>query len=117
MRLSVVVEGDLWPVSYTGGDNPAFGPARGTVEYLRSDLTMEAGGRGRRLLTSGKGGVFPAGLPVGLLTRVEPSADGIFQNGEVLLPSGLSTLDNVTVLVRDPAPAVPMLPAAGGSLP
>ncbi|MEI6862667.1 MAG: rod shape-determining protein MreC [Verrucomicrobiota bacterium] len=116
VRLAVVVEGDPRhsTISYTGGDNPAFGPARGTVEYLPADITVPADGRGQRLLTSGNGGVFPAGLPVGLLMRVEPSPDGLFQTGEVLLPTKLSALDEVTVLVPDPAAAGLLMPAARG---
>jgi rod shape-determining protein MreC len=104
VSIAVVVEGDRGPdarpVKYTGGDNPAFGPARGTLEFVPNDITV-APAAPRRLLTSGLGGVFPAGLPVGRLTRVEPSPDGLFQTGEVELPAALLALDEVTVLVPD----------------
>ncbi len=111
VRFAVVVEGDPRPISYTGGDNPAFGPARGTLEFVPTDITV-TGGAPHRLLTSGKGGVFPGGLPVGLLTHVEPSADGLFQTGEVLLPAALSALDEVTVLVPDATAAGLFVPPA-----
>ncbi len=100
VRLAVAVEGDSRPISYAGGDNPVFGPARGTVEYVPTDL-IASPAVPRHLLTSGLGGVFPAGLPVGLLTRVEPSTDGLFNIGEVRLPAALSELSEVTVLVPD----------------
>jgi rod shape-determining protein MreC len=104
VSLAVVVEGDRGPdarpVKYTGGDNPVFGPARGTLEFVPNDITVTPAAP-RRLLTSGLGGVFPAGLPVGRLMRVEPSPDGLFQTGEVELPAALLALDEVTVLVPD----------------
>jgi len=57
-------------------------------------------------VTSGLGGVFPAGLAIGKLVRVSPSSDGLFKTGEVQLDPRLSDLTEVSVLV--PAgPAVP----------
>ena len=58
-----------------------------------------------RVVTSGLGGVFPAGLVVGKLSRVEPSPDGLFQTGEVQLDDRLAALDEVTVLVAENPPA------------
>jgi len=52
----------------------------------------------RRLVTSGLG-EFPPGLTIGYVTRLETSADGLFQNGEVSLDPRLSELTEVTVLV------------------
>jgi rod shape-determining protein MreC len=98
LRLAAVVEGDTRPVSYQGGDNPAFGAARGTVEYVPMDILILPGAP-RRLLTSGLGGVFPAGLPIGTLTHAEPAPDGLFKVGEVRLDPALSALTEVTVLV------------------
>jgi len=107
VRIAVVLEGEpatgARPIQYSGGDNPAFGPARGALEFVPTDITV-APNAPRRLLTSGLGGVFPAGLPVGWLTRVEPSPDGLFQTGEVRLDGRLSTLDEVTVLVPERPP-------------
>jgi rod shape-determining protein MreC len=53
----------------------------------------------KRLVTSGLGGVFPPGLGLGTVTKVEPSADGLFKTGEVELDSRLHSLTEVTVLV------------------
>jgi len=38
VRLAALVEGDPQPVSFQGGVNPAFGPARGTVEFVPLDV-------------------------------------------------------------------------------
>jgi rod shape-determining protein MreC len=43
--------------------------------------------------------VFPPGLAIGEITRLEPSADGLFKSGEVALDPRLSTLTEVTVLI------------------
>jgi rod shape-determining protein MreC len=43
--------------------------------------------------------VFPAGLTIGKVVRVSPSADGLFKTGEVQLDPGLSDLAEVSVLV------------------
>ncbi len=115
VSLAVVVVGpgdtrpDPRPVKYSGGDNPAFGPARGTLEFAPADITVTPGAL-PRLLTSGLGGVFPAGLPVGEVTRMEPSPDGLFQTGEVRLNPALATLEEVTVLVPEAPTALPAAP-------
>ena len=104
VRIAAVIEGDTRPLSFQGGDNPTLGPARGVVEYLPVDVVASESAP-RRLFTSGLGGVFPARLPIGLLTHVEPSSDGLFKTGEVRLDPGLAALAEVTVLVPLPATA------------
>lgn len=106
VRIAAVLEGDTRPISYQGGDNPVLGPARGVVDYLPVDV-MASEAAPRKLFTSGLGGVFPPNLPLGLLTSVEPSADGLFKTGGVQLDPGLSSLAEVTVLVPLPATAAP----------
>ncbi len=106
VRLSASIEGDARPVSFEGGDNPTLGPARGTVDYIPLDVTVESG-HPPRLVTSGLGGVYPAGLTIGRLVHVVPSDDGLFKTGTVDIDDRLSQLTEVTVLVPQPqAPAV-----------
>lgn len=106
LRLAALVEGDTNPVSYEGGDNPTFGPARGIVEFVPPDITILPN-TSRRLVTSGLGGVFPAGLTIGELLQVEPSGDGLFKTGVVQLDSRLAELTEVTVLVPEQPDAGP----------
>ena len=98
VRLAGVIEGDDRPISFQGGINPTFGPPLGRVEFVPLDIP--AGNPGpRRLVTSGLGGVFPPGLTIGVVSRLEPAPDGLFQSGEVRLDDRLGSLTEVTVLV------------------
>lgn len=110
VRLAASVEGDSRPISYQGGDNPTFGPAHGVVEFVPLDI-FASPDHAKLLVTSGLGGVFPPGLIIGTLTRVEPSTDGLFKTGEVRLDERLGELTEVTVLVPlEPADAKPGQP-------
>ena len=100
VRLAANLEGDARPVSYQGGINLPFflSSARGVVEFVPPDIFASAKSP-KRLVTSDLGGVFPAGLTIGWVTRLEASADGLFKGGEVALDPRLSELSEVTVLV------------------
>ena len=97
LRLAATVAGDTKPVSYQGGENPTFGTPRGTVDFVSTEINATPSSP-KRLVTSGMG-VFPPGLIIGEITRLEPSADGLFKNGDVQLDQRLGTLTEVTVLI------------------
>lgn len=98
VRLAAVIDGDDRPMSFQGGINPTFGPALGIIEFVPLDIFASPGAT-KRLVTSGLGGVFPPGLLLGQVIKVEPSTDGLFKTGEVQLDPRLSELTEVTVLV------------------
>ncbi|MEO6874751.1 MAG: rod shape-determining protein MreC [Opitutaceae bacterium] len=98
VRLATVIEGETQPISYQGGINPTFDPPKGVIEFVPLNVFASAA-IPKRLVTSGLGGVFPPGLNIGTVTKVEPSADGLFKSGEVQLDPLLSSLTEVTVLV------------------
>lgn len=98
IRIAGVIEGDTRPISFQGGINPTFGPPKGTVEFVPLDVYASAG-MPKRLVTSGLGGVFPGGLTLGTVVKVEPSSDGLFKSGDVELDPNLANLTEVTVLV------------------
>jgi rod shape-determining protein MreC len=110
LRLAATVEGDAppRPISYEGGDNPAFGSSRGLVEFLPLDIFAQASAP-KRIVTSGLGGVFPPGLAIGQLVKIQPSNEGLFNTGIVQLDPRLAALTEVTVLVPEapPPPAPP----------
>lgn len=97
LRLVGVVEGDSRPISFQGGVNPTFGPPVALVEFVPLDVIANRTVT-KRLVTSGLG-VFPPGLTLGVITRLELGADALFQSGEVRLDERLSSLTEVTVLV------------------
>jgi rod shape-determining protein MreC len=98
LRIAAVVEGNDRPMSFQGGINRTFGPAFGTIEFVPLDVFASPAAP-KRLVTSGLGGIFPAGLTIGLVTKVEPSPDGLFKTGDVQLDPNLSTLTEATILV------------------
>lgn len=87
--------------------------ARGTLVGLRQELSLnrerwltraeyvsaaEEIQPGDLLLTSGMDGVFPKGLPVGVVSRVEKDSSGLFWNAEVEPHAELSKLEEVWVI-------------------
>ncbi len=97
-RLAATVSGDNRPISYQGGLNDAFSSPKGTVEFVALDI-LAAPSAPKRLVTSGLGGIFPPGLTIGDITKLEPSSDGLFKTGEIALDERLGSLTEVTVLV------------------
>ncbi len=97
-RLAATIEGDSRPISYQGGENPTLGPAKGIAEYVPLDILASLTAP-KRIVTSGLGGVFPPGLAIGSLVRLEGSGDGLFKTGDVRLDSRLSEISEATILV------------------
>jgi len=83
-------------------------PDLARLDYaLRSEDVIE----GDLLVTSGTDGVFPAGLPVGRVTRLQRAPHGLFQEGWVVPVVDPTRLEEVLVITsgaRDPE----QLPAA-----
>ncbi|PTY03216.1 rod shape-determining protein MreC [Opitutaceae bacterium EW11] len=98
VRIAATLEGDTRPISFQGGVNPAFGPATGVVEFVPLDVFANPAAP-KRLVTSGLGGVFPPGLNLGQIVKLEKGGDGLFQTGEVALDPRLLSVSEVAVLV------------------
>jgi rod shape-determining protein MreC len=98
VRIAGTLEGDSRPISFQGGINPAFGPAKGIVDFVPLDVVANRT-LPKRLVTSGLGGIFPAGLNLGQIVKLERGGDGLFQSGEVELDPRLLSVTEVAVLV------------------
>lgn len=75
------------------------------ADYLGKDLELRPGDR---VLTSGLGDAFPAGIPIGVVGEVSPDSTRLFQHATVAPYADFASLRRVFVL----APAAPA--AAGG---
>lgn len=89
-------------------------PDAARLEYaVRSEDMIE----GDRLVTSGTDGVFPRGLLVGTVTRLERRPSGLFQTGEVIPAVDPTRVEEVLVITAwEPEPGAPVkrAPAAVG---
>jgi rod shape-determining protein MreC len=98
VRLAAQFETDSRPVSYQGVANPPIQPPFGRVEFVSSDVDASPNAP-LRLLTSGLGGIFPAGLTIGWVEVLSANPDGLFKTGRVRLDDRLNTITEVAVLV------------------
>ncbi|MBC9867221.1 MAG: rod shape-determining protein MreC [Opitutae bacterium] len=97
IRLAAIFEGDERPVLYQGVISGPFSKPGGSVSNVPTDIQIDAD-RPRRLMTSGFGGVFPAGLTIGWVHSLQASSDGLFQSGRVELDPDLHVLREVAIL-------------------
>lgn len=105
-------------IERTGFRTVAYGTREGDLLSL-PNISMAADVHpGDKLLTSGLGGRFPPGFPVGEIRSVEPAASGLFLEGRARPAADLGRSDNVLILhdlaepVGPPPPAVPSGPPA-----
>ncbi|MDQ8203297.1 rod shape-determining protein MreC [Pelagicoccus sp. SDUM812003] len=102
LRLAVVIEGDNRPLSYRGGGAQSFAQPIGIAQYVPVDIQIEDTSNLPKLITSGMGGVYPAGLRVGEIRRLRPGAGGMFYDGDVQLDPRLTSLTEVAVMIQIP---------------
>jgi rod shape-determining protein MreC len=85
---------------------------RGTTLRLRYLPLMADVAVGDRVVTSGMGGVFPKGIPLGTVTAVERRSGALFQEAVLEPTADLSRLEEVLVLAGLP-PRPPAFEAGG----
>ncbi len=74
------------------------------ADYLGKDLELRPGDR---VVTSGLGDAFRAGLPIGVVGEVSPDSTRLFQRATVAPYADFASLRRVFVLVPAPPPAAP----------
>ncbi len=77
-----------------------------TMEFVSAETTVRVGDI---VISSGMGGVYPKGLIVGEVTRVQSSPSALYQEIDVTPSGELSGLEEVLVLV-----SIPAAPDVGG---
>ncbi|MGC4074355.1 MAG: rod shape-determining protein MreC [Nibricoccus sp.] len=98
LRLAATLDGDTRPISYQGASKHAFGPFGGIIDFVPLDVFANSA-TPKRVVTSGLGGMFPSGLVIGKISKLEPGPDGLFKSGQVELDPRLADVTEVTVLV------------------
>ncbi|BET68461.1 rod shape-determining protein MreC [Opitutales bacterium ASA1] len=98
VRLAANFEGDPRPISYVGAANPTFANPRGLAQFIPGDIEASTA-RPILLVTSGLGGVFPPGLPIGRVESLRRAPNGLFNEADVVLDERLSALTEVAVLL------------------
>ena len=105
-------------IERTGLRTIAYG-ARDGRGLILPDIPMAADVQaGDRLLTSGLGGRFPSGFPVGTITHAQPSATGMFLEATATPAADIDRSEDVLLLpdqaepIGPPAPATPAGPPA-----
>ncbi len=81
----------------------AVGAGKDLALRLDNALRTEDLQEGDVVITSGTDGIYPSGLVVGTLSRVQKSDFGMFQSGEILPAVDTARLEEVLVLM-DPVP-------------
>ena len=67
------------------------------LSYLPSSANLKAG---QTVLTSGLGGVFPRGIPIGRIADVQSIEFGLATEASVKLSANLGALEQVWVLFK-----------------
>lgn len=74
------------------------------IEQLDRDEVVKPGDP---VVTSGLGGAFPYGVPVGVVKSASSDGSSLYQNVEVAAAADLSRLDRVLILLTVPPPPLP----------
>jgi len=92
-----------------GKDYGVIAPVSGLGDDLVVELTYlprhSRVRQGQRVFTSGLGGTFPRGIPIGEVIEVAPVGYGIYLEAKVKLSAQLNELEHLWVVFPDPAEA------------
>lgn len=97
-RISASFLNDQRPLHYQGNGTNLWGQALGKIKNAPQDLKTDSINP-LQLVTTGLGGTFPAGIPIGTVPWLEPDNTGMFQAGGVHLDKRLLGIKEVAVLV------------------
>jgi rod shape-determining protein MreC len=95
-RVSAVVENDTRDMGVIGASGPLDGSLV-DMGYLSRSANLKPG---QNVVTSGLGGVFPKGIPIGKLVDAQPVEYGLRIEARVKLAANLSALEEVWVLME-----------------
>ena len=93
-KVSAIVQNPAHDVGIIGPGGPLNSSFVG-LSYLSGSATLQAG---QNVLTSGLGGVFPKGIPIGQIVDARPVEFGLYTEARVKLLVNLGALEQVLVL-------------------
>ncbi len=96
-RVSATVENTARDMGVIIAGDP-LDHARVTLTYLASSANLKPG---QSVVTSGLGGIFPAGIPIGQIVDSRPVEYGLYTEARVKLNANLGSLEQVWVLFPD----------------
>ncbi len=76
---------------------------KGRMRYLPMTAEIEVG---EKVITSGHGGVFPKGVPIGRIEQLERKGGSFFQEAKVAFSVDFTRLEEVLILTRTPSPLI-----------
>ena len=100
-RISASLSGvENCAVTYQGAGASPLRAASGKIADIPADAVFPEGARRLEVVTSGLGGIFPAGLKIGTVSAAPTSfADGMFLGVPVELAQRLSSIEEAAILV------------------
>jgi len=93
-RVSVRVENPAQDIGVLGAGGP-FDNSLVGLGYLSGNANLKPG---QNVVTSGQGGIFPAGIPVGQIVDARQAEFGLYTEARVKLNANLDALEQVWVL-------------------
>jgi rod shape-determining protein MreC len=96
-RVVAHIAGDSRPVIYKGVSHQGFGQPIGRITHVPMDVAVEVD-HPLNIVTSSLSGTYPDGIPIGRVSHLHPSGDGIFQEGTVNLAPYLLHCREVGIL-------------------
>lgn len=103
-RVAVISQDSRTPGILTGSTSDA---GKLEVSYVSQTARLESG---ELLITAGVGNDFPKGIPVGVVSSVEPGNETLFQKVHAHPLPDLDRLEEVLLIEQEGPPLVPMLP-------
>ena len=94
-RVSAVVENTARDQGIVGVAGGPFDGSMLELDFLPRSAAIKPS---LRVVTSGEGGIFPKGIPVGVITESHLAENGLFTQGHLKLSANLGALEEVWVL-------------------
>ncbi|MDR2341096.1 MAG: rod shape-determining protein MreC [Puniceicoccales bacterium] len=91
---------DPRPIVFQGVSQRGLANPIGRVTKVSMDVQVFEG-QPLKVVTSSLSGVYPDGIPIGVVIRLQESSDGVFQEGEVILNPSLAHAREAVVLAAE----------------